>query len=88
MEIGWHTIMEIDWHNIQEIRRHTMVEIRHWYGTHSEQGAETAAILFSIVETCKLNDVNPREYFKNLVQDLLVGKNPYTPSDYKNFAKS
>jgi hypothetical protein len=75
--------------NAQErLLRSHVVGRKTWYGTHSEQGAETAAILFSIVETCKLNDVNPREYFKNLVQDLLVGKNPYTPSDYKNFAKS
>ena len=54
-----------------------------WYGTHSEQGAETAAILFSIVETCKLNGVNPREYFPALIKDLLDGKKPYTPDDFK-----
>ena len=55
-----------------------------WYGTHSELGAETAAILFSIVETCKLNGVNPREYFPKLTKDLLDGKPAYTPQDFKN----
>lgn len=75
--------------NAQErLLRSHVVGRKTWYGTHSEQGAETAAILFSIVETCKLNGVNPREYFKNLVQDLLDGKNPYTPNEYKNFAKN
>jgi len=75
--------------NLQErLLRSHVVGRKTWYGTHSEQGAETAAILFSIVETCKLNSVNPREYFKNLVQDLLSGKNPYTPNEYKDFAKN
>ena len=54
-----------------------------WYGTHSKRGALTAAILFSIVETCKLNGVNPREYFKCLLEDLLAGAKPYTPADFK-----
>lgn len=75
--------------NAQErLLRSHVVGRKTWYGTHSEQGAETAAILFSIVETCKLNGVNPREYFEELVQDLLIGKKPYTPNDYKNFAKN
>jgi transposase len=75
--------------NAQErLLRSHVVGRKTWYGTHSERGAETAAILFSIVETCKLNGVNPREYFKNLVQDLLQGENPYTPSEYKDFAKN
>ncbi len=75
--------------NAQErLLRSHVVGRKTWYGTHSERGGQTAAILFSIVETCKLNDVNPREYFKNLVQDLLQGKNPYTPCDYKNFSQS
>lgn len=58
--------------NAQErLLRSHVVGRKTWYGTHSELGAETAAVLFSIVETCKLIHVNPREYFKNLVQDLL-----------------
>jgi transposase len=70
--------------NAQErLLRSHVVGRKTWYGTHSEQGAETAAILFSIVETCKLNGVNPREYFPALIKDLLGGKKPYTPADFK-----
>ncbi len=71
--------------NAQErLLRSHVVGRKTWYGTHSERGAETAAILFSIVETCKLNKVNPRDYFAQLVQDLLDKKPAYTPADYKN----
>lgn len=68
----------------ERLLRSHVVGRKTWYGTHSERGAETAAILFSIVETCKLNGVNPREYFANLVEDLLAKKTAYTPLDFKN----
>jgi transposase len=67
----------------EQLLRSHVVGRKTWYGTHSERGAATAAILFTLVETCKLNHVNPREYFKCLVQDLLAGKKPYTPKDFK-----
>ena len=70
--------------NLQEgLLRNHVVGRKTWYGTHSPRGAETAAVLFTLVETCKLNHVNPRDYIKRLVQDMLTGKNPYTPLDFK-----
>ena len=38
---------------------------------------------FTLVETCKLNHVNPREYFKCLVEDLHAGRAPSTPYGFK-----
>jgi transposase len=70
--------------NAQErIFRSHVVGRKTWYGTHSERGAQTAAILFSLVESCKLNHVNPRDYLNQLVQDLLAGKSAFTPEEYK-----
>jgi transposase len=75
--------------NAQErLLRSHVVGRKTWYGTHSERGAETAAILFSLVETCKLNQVNPRTYLQNLTKDLLAGKSPYTPKDFKDLKNS
>lgn len=70
--------------NMQErLLRSHVVGRKTWYGTHSERGAKTAAILFSLVETCKLNGVNPREYFKLLAQAILDGKAPFAPEPAK-----
>src|SRR3989338_8774111 len=75
--------------NSQEsLLRNPVLGRKTWYGTHSERGAKTAAILFTLVETCKLNGINPREYLKKLVQDLLAGKKPYTPKDFKDLHQS
>jgi transposase len=58
-----------------------------WYGTHSERGAKTAAILFTLCESCKLIGVNPREYFEHLIKDVLAGKEHYTPWEFKKSQK-
>lgn len=83
-----HSDVAID-NNLQErLLRSHVIGRKTWYGTHSERGAETAAIIFSIVETCKLNQVNPREYLEKLAQDLLQGGNPYTPKDFAGLTKN
>ena len=53
-----------------------------WYGTHSPRGAETNAILFTLVESCKLCKVNPRQYFPRLVNDIHSKKTPLTPAQF------
>ncbi len=58
-----------------------------WYGTHSERGSETASKLFSLVESCKLNKVNPRSYFKELVTSLLESDKAFTPSEFAKLEK-
>lgn len=74
--------------NAQErLLRSHVVGRKTWYGTHSELGAQTAAILFSIVETCKLNAVNPREYFADLVKAILNREKEFTPAHGKTRLK-
>lgn len=67
----------------ERLLRSPVVGRKTWYGTHSQRGSKTAAILFSLVESCKLIGVNPREYFTRLTTDMLAGKKPYTPHDFK-----
>lgn len=80
-------LLPIDNNSQESLLRNPVVGRKTWYGNHSKRGAKTTAILFSLVESCKLNKVNPREYFKKLVQDLHEGKEPYTPKDYVDLQK-
>jgi transposase len=77
-----HYQLPIDNNPQERLMRNPVIGRKTWYGTHSKLGAKTAAILFSLVESCKLNKINPREYFKNLIQDLHQGKAAYTPKKY------
>jgi transposase len=78
--------LPIDNNPQERLLRNPVIGRKTWYGTHSIRGAETAATLFSLVESCKLNKINPREYFKKLIEDLHLGKNPYTPKEFNNLA--
>lgn len=74
--------LPIDNNPQERLLRNPVIGRKTWYGTHSKRGALTTAILFSLVESCKLNKVNPRVYFKHLVEDLHSGKAPYTPAEF------
>lgn len=56
-----------------------------WHGTHSKKGAHTTAILFSIVQSCRLNNVNPRSYFPWVVARIHAGKTVLTPYEYSKY---
>lgn len=75
--------VSIDNNSQESLLRNPVIGRKTWYGTHSVKGAETAAVLFSIIESCKLNKINPREYFKDLIETIHGGKPPPTPWEYK-----
>lgn len=69
--------------NSQERRlRNPVIGRKTWYGTHSLRGAQTNAVLFTLVESCKLCGVNPREYFPKVVEALHAKKIPPTPAQF------
>jgi hypothetical protein len=55
---------------------------RGWPAAHSVKGAQTSAVIFSLVESCKLNKINPRKYFKDLVERLHRKEISITPYEY------
>ena len=58
------------------------------YGTHSEKGAEAGAIHFTLIESCKMNKVNPRDYYKAMADAIHYKRPLMTPSQYAaNLAK-
>jgi len=80
--------LPIDNNPQERLLRNPVIGRKTWYGTHSERGAQTAAILFTLVESCKLVGVNPREYFKKLVADLHQGKSVYIPCEFKEMQQT
>ncbi len=77
-----HTSYQID-NNAQERQmRNPVIGRKTWYGTHSKRGAKTAAILFSIIESCKLNGLNSNEYIELQVQNIHLGKPVVTPANF------
>ena len=70
--------------NAQErLFRQLVVGRKTWIGTHSERGAETTAVLFTIFQTCRMNGVNPRDYLWEYTKAIHKGDPPFTPYDFK-----
>lgn len=78
----------IDNNHSERLLRNHVVGRKTWYGTHSQRAAETAAIHFSIVESCKMIRVNPREYYKDAVMRIHEGIKQLTPFEYKKYRDS
>ena len=73
----------IDNNSSERLLRSHVVGSKTWYGTHSKSGAEAAAVHFIIVESCKLNQVNPRQYYLDMIQRIHAGQPVVTASQYK-----
>lgn len=75
--------LPIDNNHQERQLRNPVIGRKTWFGTHSKQGAKTAATFFTLVESCKLNKINPRLYLKKLVEHLHAGLPAFTPKDFK-----
>jgi transposase len=76
--------LPIDNNSQERLMRNPVIGRKTWYGTHSKRGAETNAVLFSIVESCKINKVNPRDYFRDIVHAIHEKRSIFTPNEYLN----
>lgn len=74
--------LPIDNNSQERLMRNPVVGRKTWYGTHSRKGANTNAVLFSLVESCKLNKVNPRDYFREIVHAMHEKREIFTPNEY------
>ena len=75
-------MVPIDNNASERMLRSPVVGRKTWYGTHSKTGAETACVHFSLVESCKLNRINPRGYYIALVESLHAGRGVFTPKEW------
>lgn len=76
----------IDNNASERLLRSHVVGRKTWGGTHSRAGAATAAVHFSIVETCKLNGVNPRLFYLDAIQRIHQRRQSITPRRYKELS--
>lgn len=78
-----HMAVPLDNNASERLLRSPVVGRKTWSGTHSKRGAHTASIMFSIVESCKLNRINPRNYFTWVTNRIHACQPILTPSAYK-----
>lgn len=76
-------LVPLDNNSMESLLRNPVIGRKTWLGTHSEKGAHTQVVLFSLVQSCKLLKVNPRDYIPALVQWIKSKQVPMTPYEYQ-----
>lgn len=66
----------IEMHNnaIERMFRHIAIGRRNWLHTGSHFTAENIAFMYSLLESCKLNNVNFGEYVEDILTRLMKGE--------------
>lgn len=59
--------------------RHAVMGRKNYYGSGSHSGAETAATLFTVIESCKKNDLDPRTFLQMCLHQAAAGDELETP---------
>jgi hypothetical protein len=54
------------------------------YGSRTLRSAQVAVDWYTVIGTCSLNGVVPREYIKYALLEILAKRQPVLPWDFKN----
>jgi len=68
--------------------RHAVVGRKNYYGSGNHTGAETAATLFTVIESCKKNDIDPRSFLLMSLDRVARGDDLETPLAYARRTRS
>ena len=61
---------------------HAVVGRKSYHGSNNHTGAETAATHFTIIESCKKNEIDPRHFILTSLQRIAAGKSVMTPLEF------
>ena len=62
--------------------RHVVVGRKNFLGSQTINGADTAAALYTVMETAKKNSTDPTEYLRYLITERWHKREPMTPKQY------
>lgn len=77
-----HPRVPLDNNAAERAIRSPVVGRKTWYGTHSRAGALAAARHFRLVESCKMNGINPRAYYLDVVRRIHLERPVLTPREF------
>jgi transposase len=63
-------MLEIDNNAAERLIKPIKIGAKNWIFAGSDQGAKNAAIFYSLIETCKLHQINPYDYLRDVLTRL------------------
>ncbi|MGE3684686.1 MAG: IS66 family transposase [Bdellovibrionales bacterium] len=68
--------------------RHAVMGRKNYYGSGNHAGGDTAATLFTVIESCKKNDIDPRSFLIMILKAAACGGTLETPLAYARRTRS
>jgi transposase len=68
--------------------RHAVMGRKNSYGSRTINGADTSATLYTIIESCKKVEIDPREYIRMTVRLSAQGKEVPTPMEHARISRA
>lgn len=68
--------------------RHSVIGRKNFHGSRTMNGARTTAILYTVIESCKKVELDPKSYMLMAVRKSLEEKTPKTPLEYAKHIRS
>lgn len=62
--------------------RHAVMGRKNYYGSNNHTGAETAATLFTIIESCKKNEIDSKSFILMSLKKIAAGESVMTPLEF------
>ena len=62
--------LEIDNNFSERSIKHFVIGRKNWLFSDNPEGAKASAIIYSLLQTCKANDIEPYQYFKYVLTAL------------------
>ena len=76
-----HAAVPVDNNATERALRGIVVGRKNHYGSRSQRGTEVAALFYSVIETCKLRDVDPYDYLRDATYAGLAGQRIPLPGE-------
>lgn len=73
---------------VERTIRHAVVGRKNFHGSRSINGADVAAYLYTIIESCKKVELDPKAYILMVVKKIIKKQNPLTPLEYARQIRS
>ncbi len=67
---------------VERTIRHSVMGRKNFYGSRSINGADVTSTLYTVVESCKKVELEPRAYILMAVKKKIAGQEPPTPLEY------
>lgn len=68
--------------------RHSVMGRKNFYGSKTINGADVTATLYTVIESCKRVELEPRKYIRYVIGENHHGRTPKTPLEYARFIRS